>query len=296
MRYSFSSLRTAISHPWIVRREVGLFGRQLNQAWYQRFPADSDQFMNADWDTLILLDSCRYTDFAAAWEDDGKLSSRTSPGSESWEFMQAEFVGEQHHDTVYVTANPYTGNLEPGIFHTVDPVYQNYDRFIIEPEPVAQAARQAHERYPDKRIIVHFMQPHQPYIGSFGQTLPHSSEFGETIWMVVRDLSMEPTIEDVRRAYRENLSIVTEHAMDLYEEITGKVIISADHGELLGERLRPIPVRDYGHHPSLHVPELITVPWLELPHQERRSITQEPPDDQDLPEATEDQLDALGYV
>lgn len=33
------------------------------------------------------------------------------------------------------------------------------------PDPVVEAAIAAHEAYPSKRLVAHFMQPHRPFVG-----------------------------------------------------------------------------------------------------------------------------------
>lgn len=50
-------------------------------------------------------------------------------------------------------------------------------------------------------------------------------------------------VNDLRRAYRENLIIVLEHVTRLCYELlhykpAGQIVITADHGELLGEKGR----------------------------------------------------------
>jgi len=59
-------------------------------------------------------------------------------------------------------------------------------------------------------------------------------------------------VAGVRNAYRENLELVLNYVKQLVAEIpSGKIIITADHGEWLGEDGR------YGH-------ALMEVPWLEI--------------------------------
>jgi len=40
----------------------------------------------------------------------------------------------------------------------------------------------------------------------------------------------------LKRAYEENLRVVIEHVLQLIRNLHGKIIITSDHGELLGER------------------------------------------------------------
>jgi hypothetical protein len=53
---------------------------------------------------------------------------------------------------------------------------------------------------------------------------------------------------------------------------------------------------DFGHYSDVDVPELVEVPWLELPVDERREIVSESPvTDSYESEDLEDKLEALGY-
>ena len=55
-----------------------------------------------------------------------------------------------------------------------------------------------------------------------------------------------------------NLYLVLRYVARLTRYLHGRLIISVDHGELLGEH------RLYGHSPSLKLPQLVKVPWLEV--------------------------------
>lgn len=59
------------------------------------------------------------------------------------------------------------------------------------------------------------------------------------------------------RTYAANLIIVWEHLQEVIQRLRGRIVITGDHGEMLGERggLR-------GHRPDWDYPELREVPWL----------------------------------
>ena len=72
----------------------------------------------------------------------------------------------------------------------------------------------------------------------------------------------------LKEAYRDNLRLVLKHAADLVPMLEGKVVITSDHGEALGEHglfLHPL-FRPYFPHRSwgLAVAELRIVPWFEV--------------------------------
>lgn len=265
--------------------------------------------IDEDWDNLLILDACRYDMFAERVNLAGRLESRISLGSSSEEFLERNFDDGEYHDTVYVNANPFIPKLglDQGTFHAVIDLLDEWDEELqtIRPETIAEAAREAHERYPDKRLIVHFMQPHAPFIGERGRqmvgggwTMDHDSDKEAGIWNQLRDGTADVDLETVWAAYNENLEVVLKEIIPLVEELSGKSVISADHGNLVGERLSPIPSRrKFGHPYGVHAEELVKVPWFVIEGESRREITADPPVEGDSVsgEELEDRLSALGY-
>lgn len=283
---------------------------RINSAFYRTINRGARvDVMSEDWDNLIILDACRFDMLEGRVPFGDTVSSRLSAGSESWEFMQASFEGRNLHDTVYVTANPHTSKLPTDTFHAVINLLDRHwdDEFhTVLPETVVEQTEKAFDKYPGKRLIVHFMQPHFPFIGEMGRTLDYkgieTSLNGENRderphpWFALMHNNADDR-EQIIEAYMENLDVVLPHVEQLLDSLSGKTIVTADHGNLLGEWTFPIPVRAYGHPRGLHKRELIEVPWVEVESAERRSITTEPPVtheeiDQDI---LEERLADLGY-
>lgn len=92
--------------------------------------------------------------------------------------------------------------------------------------------------------------------------------------------------------------IITEDVESLLNDLLGKTVVTADHGELLGDRERPIPVTLYRHPEGVYVDSLVKVPWHVYQNGERRDIVAEQPtettDDFDI-EQIEQNLRDLGY-
>ena len=64
-------------------------------------------------------------------------------------------------------------------------------------------------------------------------------------------------MKGIRNAYKENLEVVLESVAELLEHISGRILITADHGEYLGENGR------YGHGFKVpRRPPIVEVPWL----------------------------------
>jgi len=170
LRYAVEEVREHGSDGewWRKRFLTHVAGR-----YFERFPpAGRSRVVDREWDTLLLLDACRYDLFEEALRDHplpGELSMRRSMESGTPGYLAENFAGGTFHDVVYVTANPYVHTeLPPGTFHEVVPVWRDgWDEELatVTPETVAGAAREAHDEHPDKRLVVHFNQPHTPFIG-----------------------------------------------------------------------------------------------------------------------------------
>lgn len=287
--------KSIIENPRSAPLALKHVAKRLNYYYFQYHgPPDSDDLMAADWDTAIILDACRYDVFAEECTLDGNLSKAISPATNSHGFISETFKGETFHDTVYVTGNPFTTILEDDTFHDVK-LDEAWDGRSEEapPERITTAAIDAHREHPDKRIIVHYMTPHSPYIADGYEHVDDA--IGS--WQSVNYLQ-GTTWDEVRAAYRANLRLVLEHVEELLESIEGKVVVTADHGQILGERTRPIPVRVYGHPARYYVSGVLDVPWFEIKKGERRDVQAElPVGSIDVDEETrERRLQALGYV
>lgn len=308
-RFTLTNALRVLRSPTILFGELRHHGLKLNQSYTRNFGEGGGlDVMEADWDNLVLLDACRYDAFKERNHLEGELQRVRSQGSHSVEFLTENFAGKQFHDTVYVSSNPYTHvHLAENTFHDIINVFDDgWDESMqtVPPEAIVSATLEAHDRYPNKRIISHFMQPHQPFIGNIGEqfdqmALSREADGGDSIWVQLQYRVASADVETVWEAYLENLDIVLQHVEELTNELEGKSVVSADHGELFGERGFPVPVRMYGHHRGVRVPEVIEVPWLELPSESRRSVTAEKPVAQREPiddETIEDRLSNLGYV
>ena len=230
-----------------------------------------------DWDNMLILDACRFDVFAEEADLDGRLESRVSRGSMTREWVRANFTDRRLLDLVYVTANGNYAHVRDEIgasVHEEVPLWRDEHRTgpgntITPPEMAAEAAREYADSHPNKRLLVHFVQPHTPYLGSTGERFDPRVPLGD----IPRQYDVSDDV--IGRAYRENLSLVLEEVKGLLADLPGKTVVTADHGELLGDRLGPLPVRDYGHPDGIYLPELVTVPWFVSTNGRRKRITRE---------------------
>jgi hypothetical protein len=315
VRYVYDGLRRGYDDPyWWRGRFLDFVVSPVHTSVYPRRTGAVD-VPAADWDTLILLDACRLDLFEERVDTDrfDEYRSVTSRGSTTREWVRQNFAGRQFGDTVYVTANPYVSREAGDAFHQlVEPWIDDFDDELntVWPETVVEAAVDAHERYPDKRVIAHFMQPHHPFVGSpdlqfdgwqierfedweddaGGRRGPH------TPWdALYRGLA---TREAVWEAYGDNLDVAMDALDPLLEAADGRVVITSDHGNMLGERTFPVPLRVYGHPQGIRNRELVEVPWAVIDRGERREVTDGAVGSatESEREAIEDRLEDLGYV
>ncbi|WP_336343286.1 alkaline phosphatase family protein [Halalkalicoccus ordinarius] len=300
-------LRWGIESPNIFIREANrIYYSQRYGPGYNRAGAD---VIEEDWDTLIILDACRYDMFKDQNTLSGQLETRTSRSSHTSEFLRGNFKDRTIRDTVYTTASPQLERYRDEIdveFHTVKNVW-NTDRWddeegTVRPEDMTAAGLEAHERYPNKRHIVHYMQPHYPFIGSsvdegtrgFGED---TSEFD--IWEQRIRGRIDMEADDVWPPYRHNLDLALDSVSDLCAQIDGKIVVTSDHGNMLGERCSPFPIREWGHPAGVYDDHLVTVPWFVVESEGRRRITSgsRPTESDEVDTDTvNERLKDLGYV
>lgn len=156
--YSLKRIRRAIDNPTRIGFEVN---RLYHRRGYLRSynPSGVDVF-EEDWDSLIVLDTCRYDLFARRSTLPGTLEKRRSRGSGTVEFLHGNVADRDLRDTVYVTANPqlyrYRDELNAQ-FHEVIYVWMedgwDEEYGTVLPETMTEYAREAAKRYPNKRLL-----------------------------------------------------------------------------------------------------------------------------------------------
>lgn len=255
-----------------------------------------------DWDNLIILDACRYDLFKEVNTLPGELTPVRSLGSKTGEFLKENFGDSRYPGTVYISANPQVQ------LHNIDRRF--YDRLrlwedewnddlrTVLPEAVVTRTLQAAEKYPHKRLIIHFIQPHYPFIGKTGRQIEHGEMIGDglianertapTVWERLEEGEIERSA--AWKAYQENLELTLPHVKELLDGLNGKSILTSDHGNAFGEW------EIFGHPASRHINALIEVPWVEIMADDRKEIQEgEVRATTDETSDLQDRLTHLGY-
>lgn len=277
--------------------------------------------MHEEWDYLIILDACRYDYFERVYSNylQGKLSKKISIGSSTNEWIKNTFK-EAYDDVVYISSNPriaskcnVKGFIGGEHFYKVYDIWKDHwdSRYgTVFPDDLTQAAIDIVKKHDNKRFIIHYLQPHAPYLSLKGNLHGFSDpnfnmekflyridrqdqkarfrvkilsfllgliekhralRFGfwgdHPEWILRQFLGLSPKTpmdavrrkygcSGLRKAYEENLKIVLEQVKTLVDRLIGKIVVTSDHGERLGE------YNYYMHVDGSTDPILVDVPWL----------------------------------
>jgi hypothetical protein len=286
-----------------------------------RLPLGTNVY-DREWDLLVVLDGCR-TDLLRAAANDhaflGNVGTAWSVGSSSREWLAKTFAPRHRKavaETAYVSANPYTDDiLSPGgadgnsspfnpanwpslsaeEFLVVEEVWRDSwddDLGTVAPRTVTDAAiRLARERSPG-RLVVHYMQPHQPFVPLVEAGDPPAWADGNC-WQALRRGDVSRT--QLWDAYRANLDLVLEDVELLLDSVDAdRAVITADHGNAVGEWGL------YGHPNGALHPSVKRVPWVETTASDTGgyvpgSAAGVAATDDDT-DAVSDRLESLGYL
>lgn len=273
----------------------------LYRAWkwlWQRVPTRQspdlfDRLQAVEWDVLILLDACRY-DVLSDIATNVVVDRARSPASATPGFLKAARSTDAFEDTVYVSGNPQSGKRLPSRNCNHVPVYETEwddDLSTVRPERVYDAVQDHVDG--DDPVVAHTLQPHYPHICDIdGRTMPvpggvHPRFFadewykGEKLQAMLANGLID--IDRARRSYEVSVRYAWDRASEFAAELVEdghRVVVTADHGELFGQRgLVEHPV-------GVSVDPLVSVPWVVF----------EPGTTVESPETVSDRLVALGYA
>lgn len=309
--YVFSELRENYQNPdwWRSRAR-----NRINRPVQQRLnPYDSiNSVVEHDWDTLVVLDACRADLFYEALTTNDisnreeNWTTKMSNASATPEWLQQNFT-DSHGDIVYVSGNPMVTRKRPNSFHRLIESWRDgysAESSIISPKAVTKDALKAHSNFQDKRIIVHYMQPHYPFIGR--QDLNYADYDFSDVGLDAQSDEAEITSvwdayqlgkvdgQDVWEAYKSNLETVFREVEELVNKTDTKTVITSDHGNMLGGRSWPVPLELYGHPRDYRTKKLLHVPWVEI-EGNRKEIVTGNTSDTSIDEDVASRLSDLGY-
>lgn len=281
--------------------------------------------MNKEWDHLIVLDACRYDYFAKLYHNflAGNIKKAVSLAFKTEYWCKKNFT-TYYEDVVYVSSNPIINSkvevlgfdAKEHFFDIIDVWNWGWDekQGVVPPDQVNKGVMEAKRKYPEKKLIIHYMQPHAPYLrpgkgeefisfcnspeilvgksnqkkeskglrGVLSKAKNKIFYLGSSAWDLIPNFlpcqrllwkireafgfsSRNPEEialrklgeEEVHLAYEETLLYVLKYVSELVDNLRGKIVITADHGELLGEG------GEYGHATG-PTSKLLEIPYFEV--------------------------------
>ena len=273
--------------------------------------------MEENWDYLIVLDACRYDYFSNMYQNYflGELEKGISLGSSTSEWLERSFPN-YYSDIIYISGNPYINSkIKIEGFDAKKHFYKILDVWdfgwsenlnTVPPKNINESTLNLLEEFSEKRFIIHYLQPHEPYLSKkysiedlLKQKYKNGLKWDQAIWAkkkspiekllhlsLVKTKIMKNTwkireifnlspiqpmdavrriygISGLRDAYKENLRIVLDYVAELCQKILSSqkyrnIVITADHGELLGEN------GDFCHNSRSKNPILLEVPFFRV--------------------------------
>lgn len=262
-----------------------------------------DSIYDREWDVLIVLDACRsnlFAEVADKYEFISNPESVISNASSSEEWMRKNFSARptKASETIYVTGNPFSGQcLDAEDFHLLDEVWRyswSSEASTILPEPVTDRAIHHRRQNPNRKMAIHYMQPHYPFVPSDLSYSLNVDSFGDgrgrSVWDDLRRGRISR--EAVWKGYRANLEYVLDSVRTILNNIDAdRVAITADHGNALGE------FGIYGHPAYVPLNAIKCVPWTVTSASDSGEYTPHiKRTDKNTDESVKSRLEDLGYV
>lgn len=268
-----------------------------------------------DWDVLVVLDACR-VDALRAVQDEyeflDNIEATWSVGRTTVEWMSLTFrdsFRSEISETAYVNGNvqfekvfqerraPPHANATPfypsfetyGLvsesdFSYLDPVYEyafDDDLGVVPPRSMTDRAVDVWRNESPQRQIVHYVQPHEPYIGVDDPPQHALQKLG----------SGDIDRDQVWDCYLDTLRLVLDEVELLLENLDAEtVVITADHGEAMGEW------GFHSHNIGCPHPVVRKVPWVTTTGVDTQTYEPSLEPESDIELDTQSQLENLGYL
>lgn len=263
--------------PYIKAKQTWLKNELTNQRDSLRRLQSTDSFL------LLVFDAGRYDYLKPILEDQFHTNAyrEFSAARDTFEWISTQWIKDVE-DVTYITAMSPIGSQKPDfdddhfnrLYHT--DAYTDSMREIVEvwrshwdtgiaqvpPEKLVDVALEYMDR---DKVVVHFSQPHSPFIGIpklLGHTNNESAKPQQgqpndrPIWDRVQSGSVSNHY--LKMAYQGNATRAVQASKRLVEEWHGgEIVATSDHGEALGEW--GMYTHDRAPHPKRRV-----VPWAPI--------------------------------
>lgn len=272
---------------------------------------ESQMPFEREWDHMVVLDAARFDVFRDTYSDflEGELKPVRSNASATPEWVHKNFDGSMNIE--YFSANPFINSLDHPIdtpgnvrystvpsehvreVHDLWDTHWDDESGTVLPKDVAQIYMETETR---GRTVIHFMQPHKPFLGHgsggvlregfrqlkstgemsafqrltgrYGPAIADRvfrssivTEIGLLSGLDIRSMAKAlggDTREVMMRYHRENMERALARVENLVDNMDGSIVVTSDHGEAFGEQ------GVWGHDTETHIQPLVKVPWLSV--------------------------------
>lgn len=224
------------------------------------------EVMDEEWDNLIVLDSCRYDAFKEVNHIPGKLEKKTSQGTTTIQWLNQNFT-EYYDDIAYLSTVNFVHPEKPSEANYQTKPFNAQEHFSVienitdgdgiekgkhlDAEQTTKKALEFSQKHPEKRKIIHYTPPHLPFITS-KYVKQHNYDTYEQY------LREGYTWKQLKKEYKETTKKTLQEVEKLTQQLEGKTIITADHGEAHNEYY----IKNHPH--SIYIKPLTEIPWLEV--------------------------------
>lgn len=232
------------------------------------------EFIKKDRFALIILDSCRYDIFSEEVDEflEGDLEHVYTHKTYTIQYFKETWNGNHNNITYFTGLSAptdyafdqkgidFTPGDHIGQFVHIWNMCENKELGAVPPEFVTAKVLENKA----SQMVIHYVQPHAPYIGDYRLRDENNQDteerLNEIYTKIGRYSDKNKVISDseLKRAYRSNLRRVLKSVRQLVMNLDRPIIVTADHGEMLGEDGRYI----HGGLPTRE--EICKLPWFKI--------------------------------
>jgi len=214
--------------------------------------------MYNQFDIIFVLDACRYDYFEKVLPETNlkgeltKFNTGTSTTSEWY----IKFWSEPT-DFTLISGNPVPFHKNSKFAHKN---FQKSEMSFVDSWQTVNPEKTIKMAVPHHKALIHLLPPHLPYVFGQGGKFMENLK-GGNVYHKVQTWGQKNGFEKLREYYQEQVLGVLKLIETNLHLFNGKILITADHGELLGEQSQ------YDHPPNAgewQEPYLYEVPFFEV--------------------------------
>lgn len=233
------------------------FGRVRQRLSNHYQPLTNELILDEDWDILVVLDACRIDTLKETSPFDSEIHAAVTQGPNTGTWYRQNFADMDNDNIIYLSGNPAAADADvANTFFKFEDCYNKYwddniktlnGEGTVDPQKLARTAIYYNKEYPDKRIVAHFLQPHTPFVDT--PATPSNAKYNHA---GIRKGKV--SAEEIMKATSECLDYLSDALREIKKYTDGEILITADHGDALGE------IGVYGHPPWARIEQVTKVP------------------------------------